>query len=121
MLRRRVIVTLEREVVLRPAADRDRGRVERSLLARVERRAADDDEPAGTGHRRVRHSAQLACLRRPEDEALLRQTEILARGSDDAPDEQVEENDEGDLEDEQKLLDRNRGEGHVRLPSTAGR
>src|SRR5205823_6950598 len=43
--------------------------------------------------------------RRREDEALLRQAEIAARGSHDAPDEQVEQHEERDLEDQQRRVD----------------
>src|SRR5439155_19562815 len=46
VLRRGVVVAVEGDVVLRAAADGQRGRVEHPSFARLERGAADDDQAA---------------------------------------------------------------------------
>src|SRR4051812_42937564 len=124
MPRRRELVRTDRDVVLSSAADRQLRRVELEILALIEVGALDDHEPPGDGAAARRLDPRLAG--RSEDEALLRQAQIAARGADDAPDKEVKQNEERDLEDEQDFVDRGRveehwllrfpGERHVRRP-----
>ena len=69
------------------AADRDGRRVELVPLALDERGAAQDDELARL---QIGGLAKRGGLLGVEDEALLRQTKILACGADDPPDAEVE-------------------------------
>src|SRR4029079_3242818 len=85
------------------APDRQLGGVELEVLAFVEVGALHHDEAPRDRDPPGRLHAGLA--RRREDEALLRQAEVAARGADDAPDEEIEQNEERDLEDEQNLID----------------
>lgn len=52
-------------------------------------------------------------LARPEDEALLRQPYVARGGADDSPDEEVEDDEEGDLEPEQNRFDLDGGDGQT--------
>src|SRR5262249_16762033 len=94
------LVLGKRDVVLARAPNRDRGGVQDVLLTRRQRGAAKHDQPAAERQQ----LAFCASLRR-EDEALLRQTEVTACGADNAPDEEVEEHQEGDLQREEEFLD----------------
>ena len=107
--RRGEVVAVERDVVLRSRPIVDRARVQGELspassagLAR--RRAARSRRPW-----RADQAGRLRLAGR-EDEALLRQAEVAARGPHDPPDEEVEEHEEEDLEDEQRLADGDRRE-----------
>src|SRR5690349_12518422 len=102
-----VLVRADRDVVLPAAADRQLGRVELEVLALAEVGALHNHEPARDRAATCRLDSGLAARRR-EDEAFLRQPQVAARRADDAPDEQVEEDEERDLEDEQNLVDRGR-------------
>src|SRR3954447_4725313 len=82
--RGRELVRADRDVVLSAAADRQLRRGELEILARIEGGALDDDEPPGDGAAARGLDARLAG--RSEDEALLRQAQVAARGADDAPD-----------------------------------
>ena len=107
VLRGGELVAVERDLVLAAAADRHGHRVDRNLLAGIERRALDDDQP-GALHG---CEAEARGLRRPHEHALLRgsirrrSSEVAARAAHDPPDEEIEEDDEGDLEDQQRLVD----------------
>ena len=57
-------------------------------------------------------------LLRGEHEALLRQAEVAARGSHDAPDEHIEKNEERGLQKEQGPLHVDRGEDHADFRKT---
>ena len=95
------LVAVDRDVVLRAAADGERSRIEIELIADVQHLALDDDEASGVG--RLRQGGP-AGDRGPEDEALLRQVQVATGRSDDAPDEEIEQHDERDLQDEQDGL-----------------
>src|SRR5437763_4086790 len=112
MRRGRVLVGVELDVVLRAAAHGQRRRVELPLLALAERGAREHRElprlDVRPGVAEARHRA------RGEHEALLRQRHVASGGAHDPPDEQVEQHQEGDLEDEQRLLHGDRGENQSR-------
>ena len=110
MARRRILVRRDRDVVLVAAADRQLRGVELEALAVLKVRALDDDQAAGD--RAWSGRVHAGGRGRSEDEALLGQTQITARGPHDPPDEQVEQDEERDLEDEQELVDRDRVEDH---------
>ena len=83
-----------------------------AALAGAERRAADDDEAAAAASVQAGEAACRA--RAPSTRSRATQlsppdvVELAARGAHDAPDEEVEQHEEGDLEDEQQLVDRDR-------------
>src|SRR5215475_7342162 len=60
-----------------------------------------DDEPPRMRGDSDRDPRQRA---RPQDEALLREPQVLGRGADDPPDEEVEKDEERDLEREEDAL-----------------
>src|SRR6185295_6548979 len=99
------------DVVLTPTADRQLRGVEVEVGALVDVGALHDHEPAGlrVGPRRGHGTA---CGARGEDEALLGQPQIAARSAHDAPDDEVEDNEERDLQDKQDLIDRNGVRNH---------
>src|SRR5581483_11827807 len=107
---RRVLVAVDRHVVLAAAADRERRRVELELGAAVEDAARRHAEPPGPD----RLSDRSAGHRGPEDEALLRQPQVARGGADDPPDEGVEEDEERDLQREQHALVRGAADDHSR-------
>src|SRR2546428_4070429 len=106
----RELVLVDRDIVLAAAADRERGRGELVLTAGVEHRAHHDEEQSRTDSLFNRPAGN----RRPEDEALLRQAQVLRRRANDAPDEEVEQHEEGDLEHEEHALVRRAGGDHSR-------
>src|SRR5438034_143573 len=82
--RRCVFVGADRDVVLAAAPDRQLSGVELEVLARVEIGALHDDEPSGD--RATPSGLHPGLARRRQDEALLRQAQVPARGANDAPD-----------------------------------
>src|SRR3954463_562422 len=95
MPRRRELVRTDRDVVLSSAADRQLRRGELEILALMEVGALDAHEPPGDGAAARRLDPRLAG--RGEDEALLRQAQIAARGAEDAPDKEGKEKEESGL------------------------
>src|SRR5262249_14245899 len=106
VVRGSVVVPVQAHVVGAATADRDARGIELELGVLVDRTAPDHDESA---HLRVRFGRRpKACgsrLFRVEHEALLGQPEVTARGANDAPDEEVEEDEERSLQEEQGALD----------------
>ena len=111
VVRRGVLVALEREVVVAAAPDasarssRSRRRPPRSSAG-----LCDDDEPAELARERLREERRGLLGR--EDHRLLRQAQVAGGRADDPPDEEVEEDEEGDLEDKERGLDLNRSQRH---------
>src|SRR5512132_773264 len=112
VVRGSVVVPVEAHVVRAAAADRDARGIELELGVLVNRAAPDHDE---SSHLRLRLGSEPRgrCLLRADHEALLGHAEVAARGPDDAPDEEVEEDEEGSLEQEQRALDIDRGGDHA--------
>ena len=80
------------------------------LVAVVERRAREHDEPAELARGRLGDQARGRRLLRREDHRLLRQAQVARGRADDPPDEEVEQDEERELEGEQRRLDLSRGE-----------
>src|SRR6185503_16450523 len=98
------LVAGEYEVVLPAPADGDRCRVERELRPILEARAALHDEPDRPA--RLLPAAEPRCCGGCgcEDHAVLaRRLPLTSRRADHAYDEEVEQYEEGDLEDEEHL------------------
>src|SRR5438477_3723353 len=83
-------------------------RVERDDVPLVERRAREHDEPAQLQRLWLGDEPRGRGLLRAEDHRLLRQPQVASRRAHDAPDEEVEEDEEGDLEREECGLDLSR-------------
>src|SRR5262249_18024883 len=79
-------------------------------VALLERGAREHDEPPELRRRGLRDEPCVDGLLRAEDHRLLRQPEIAGRRAHDAPDEQVEEDEERDLQEQERALDLRRGE-----------
>ena len=116
--RRGELVAVEGDVVLAAAADRQRRRVELVQLAAAgSTRAAGDDEP-----RRVRAAA--AARPAPRRRGAGRRMKLScgrrrsrADGAHDPPDEQVEQDEKGDLQGEQRFLERRASDASTPAPS----
>src|SRR4051794_24640808 len=111
------LVAGEHEVVLPTPTDRDGRRVERELCSVFEARAALHDEPDRPA--RPLPTTEPGCRGGCgcEDHAVLaRRLPLASRQADDAHDEEVEQHEEGDLEDEEYLRDPRRGDHGHRAP-----
>src|SRR6266542_5505958 len=104
MLRRRVFVADELDVVRASSPDGERRRIDLDPFALLERRALQNDE--GAERAGSASEPDRRRLLRCEDEALLWQPHFLGRTADDPPDEEVEQDEEAELEDEEDRLDR---------------
>src|SRR5581483_1971141 len=102
---RRVLVVRQRHVVRATATEGDRLRVERDLVAALERRAREDDQAAERASRKGDTEAGRGRLLRPQDHRLLGQAEVAGRRPDDPPDEQVEEDEEREFQRQEGGLD----------------
>ena len=71
----------------------------------VERGALQDDQPPGLTGGGLGQQPGCSGLLRGEDHRLLGQAQVARRGANDAPDEQIEEYEKGDLQGEQRRLD----------------
>src|SRR5262245_51425818 len=118
MLRRRILVGVEADVVRVAASDRDPGRVEHELGVLVDRVAPEHDETAHLELRLGPETDGRGLLRR-EDEALLRDSEVTARCSHDAPDEEIEKDEERGLQEEEGPLHVDRCEDHADCRKTS--
>jgi len=101
-----VLVALQLDVVLRAPAEGQRRCVEIPLVPLGKRRALHHDDLPGLDVRGA--VAEPGDRAGREHEALLREAQVACGRPHDAPDEQVEEDEEGDFEKEQRLLDRDR-------------
>jgi hypothetical protein len=86
-----------------------------ALGSRVERGAREDDQEPALGAA----EPGRGCLLRRQHEALLREPEILRYRAHDAPDEEVEEDEEADLEAEEDRFDLDGGDGHERVKTSS--
>src|SRR5205814_2120795 len=77
----------------------------------VDRGALQDDQTAHV-HLGLGSQAGGCGLLRAEHEALLRQAQVTARGAHDAPDEEIEKDEEASLQEQQHALDIDRGADH---------
>ena len=103
-----IFVRGQGDVVLASTTDRQLGRVEVEVHPLLELGALHDDElPRVNGWR---GRCDTAFARRRQDEALLRQAEISTRGANDPPDEEIEKDEEGDLQDQQGRIDGDGGD-----------
>ena len=100
------------DVVVRPAADRQRMRVEREGVALLEHGAREHDEPPELACRGLREEAGGGRLLRCEDHRLLRQAQVACSRAHDAPDEEVEKDEEADLQEDERRLDLRRRKRH---------
>src|SRR4051812_48776486 len=97
---RRELVAVDRDGALRRPADRHRRGVDRELLPLLEHRAVRDDEATVADLLPDRAAGE----RGAKDEALLRQAHVATGRAHDAPDEEIEQHEERDLQDEQRAL-----------------
>ena len=100
--RRGVLVALELARRCRRRGRRERGRVDRVTSPWPSAGLCHDDQPAELARDRLRTSMRGDLLRR-EDHRLLREAQVSCRRTDDPPDEEVEEDEEGDLEGEERV------------------
>ena len=103
VLRRSELVAVERDLVLPAAADLRRASSRPDLLAGVERGALEDDQPGAFDGR----EPEARGLRRPMSTlswagAPGAGAEVAARAAHDPPDEEIEQDDEGDLQDQER-------------------
>src|SRR5213592_78933 len=112
VVRGSVVVPVEADVVRVATADRDARGIELELGVLVDCAAPDHDEPA---HLRLRLGSEpgRGGLLRADYEAFLRHSEVAARCANDAPDEEVEEDEERSLQKEQGALDVDGGGDHA--------
>src|SRR3954471_24952768 len=101
---RGVLVAGEVDVVARAAAEQQRRRVEHQLVVLVERRALHHHQAPALDLRLLLAEPWHRAGR--EHEALLRHAHVARGRAHDPPDEEVEQDEERELEDEQRLFDR---------------
>ena len=102
-------VALERQVVVVAAADGERGRVDRVGAARLKGARLDDHEPPELARHRLREQHDACWGERIIDSWA---AAGRAQPTDDPPDEEIEQDKEGDLEDKEGGFDSNGGERH---------
>src|SRR5438876_8168699 len=87
-------------------------RIEREGLTFSQDRARQYHQPPARAGRRPRQQTGRCGLLRREDHRLLRQPHVARRRAHDAPDEQVEQDEEADLQEQECRLDLRRTQWH---------